>query len=165
EVGISIAGSATRDITVTKLGLLFDVSTDTKKLEEYIKENSDFVSILSENPDDVYYFFADSETVYEKDEKGKETSKVVNIGWAKVYSDFLDTNINSSSALYKKTSTNGTIESEISLLKEQVESQTNRVEMYLERLYAQFTAMEERLSTLQQSASYLANLSTNNASQ
>lgn len=164
EVGITIAGSATRDIKVTKLGLLFDVSTDPEKLAEYIKENSDFVSILSENPDDVYNFFADSETIYEKDEKGKETSKIVNIGWAKVYSDFLDTNINSTSALYKKTSTNGTIESEISSLKEQVESQTNRVEMYLERLYAQFTAMEERLSTLQQSSSYLANLSTNNAS-
>lgn len=164
EVGITIAGSATRDTKVTKLGLLFDVSTDPEKLAEYIKENSDFVSILSENPDDVYNFFADSETIYEKDEKGKETSKIVNIGWAKVYSDFLDTNINSTSALYKKTSTNGTIESEISSLKEQVESQTNRVEMYLERLYAQFTAMEERLSTLQQSSSYLANLSTNNAS-
>lgn len=164
EVGITIAGSATRDIKVTKLGLLFDVSTDPEKLAEYIKENSDFVSILSENPDDVYNFFADSETIYEKDEKGKETSKIVNIGWAKVYSDFLDTNINSTSALYKKTSTNGTIESEISSLKEQVESQTNKVEMYLERLYAQFTAMEERLSTLQQSSSYLANLSTNNAS-
>lgn len=164
EVGITIAGSDTRDITVTKLGLLFDVSTDPAELEEYIKENSEFVSILSENPDDVYNFFADSKTVYETGTDGKETSKIVNIGWAKVYSDFLDTNINSTSALYKKTSTNGTIESEISSLKEQVESQTNRVEMYLERLYAQFTAMEERLSTLQQSASYLTNLSTNSAS-
>ena len=66
--------------------------------------------------------------------------------------------------MYKKTSTNGTIESEISSLKEQVESQTTRVEMYLERLYAQFTAMEEKLSTLQQSSSYLSNLSTNSAS-
>ncbi len=36
--------------------------------------------------------------------------------------------------------------------------------MYLERLYSQFAAMEERISTLQQSASYLTNLSTNNAS-
>lgn len=164
EVGITIAGSDTRDTTVTKLGLLFDVSTDPEKLAEYIKENSDFVSILSENPDDVYNFFADSKTVYEKDENGKETSKIVNVGWAKVYSDFLDTNINSTSALYKKTSTNGTIESEISSLKEQVESQTTRVEMYLERLYAQFTAMEEKLSSLQQSSSYLSNLSTNSAS-
>lgn len=164
EVGITIAGSDTQDITVTKLGLLFDVSTDAEELAEYIKENSDFVSILSENPDDVYNFFADSKTVYETGTDGKETSKIVNVGWAKVYSDFLDTNINSTSALYKKTSTNGTIESEISSLKEQVESQTNRVEMYLERLYAQFTAMEERLSTLQQSASYLTNLSTNSAS-
>lgn len=164
EVGITIAGSDTQDITVTKLGLLFDVSTDPAELEEYIKENSEFVSILSENPDDVYNFFADSKTVYETGTDGKETSKIVNVGWAKVYSDFLDTNINSTSALYKKTSTNGTIESEISSLKEQVESQTNRVEMYLERLYAQFTAMEERLSTLQQSASYLTNLSTNSAS-
>ena len=164
EVGITIAGSDTRDTTVTKLGLLFDVSTDAEELAEYIKENSEFVSILSENPDDVYNFFADSKTVYETGTDGKETSKIVNIGWAKVYSDFLDTNINSTSALYKKTSTNGTIESEISSLKEQVESQTNRVEMYLERLYAQFTAMEERLSTLQQSSSYLSNLSTNSAS-
>ena len=164
EVGITIAGSDTRDITVTKLGLLFDVSTDPEELAEYIKENSEFVSILSENPDDVYNFFADSKTVYETGTDGKETSKIVNVGWAKVYSDFLDTNINSTSALYKKTSTNGTIESEISSLKEQVESQTNRVEMYLERLYAQFTAMEERLSTLQQSSSYLSNLSTNSAS-
>lgn len=164
EVGITIAGSDTRDTTVTKLGLLFDVSTDPEELAEYIKENSEFVSILSENPDDVYNFFADSKTVYETGTDGKETSKIVNIGWAKVYSDFLDTNINSTSALYKKTSTNGTIESEISSLKEQVESQTNRVEMYLERLYAQFTAMEERLSTLQQSSSYLSNLSTNSAS-
>ena len=164
EVGITIAGSDTRDITVTKLGLLFDVSTDPEELAEYIKENSEFVSILSENPDDVYNFFADSKTVYETGTDGKETSKIVNIGWAKVYSDFLDTNINSTSALYKKTSTNGTIESEISSLKEQVESQTTRVEMYLERLYAQFTAMEEKLSTLQQSSSYLSNLSTNSAS-
>lgn len=164
EVGITIAGSDTRDITVTKLGLLFDVSTDPEELAEYIKENSEFVSILSENPDDVYNFFADSKTVYETGTDGKETSKIVNVGWAKVYSDFLDTNINSTSALYKKTSTNGTIESEISSLKEQVESQTTRVEMYLERLYAQFTAMEEKLSTLQQSSSYLSNLSTNSAS-
>lgn len=164
EVGITIAGSDTRDTNVTKLGLLFDVSTDAEELTEYIKENSEFVSILSENPDDVYNFFADSKTVYETGTDGKETSKIVNVGWAKVYSDFLDTNINSTSALYKKTSTNGTIESEISSLKEQVESQTNRVEMYLERLYAQFTAMEERLSTLQQSSSYLSNLSTNSAS-
>ncbi len=163
EVGISIAGSSTQDITITKLGLLFDTSTDVSKLEEYIKENSKFVSILSENPDDVYYFFADATTVFEKDDDGKETSKVVDVGWARLYSNFLDTNINSSSALYKKTSTNGTIESEISSIKTQIEAQTTRVEMYLERLYSQFTAMEERLSTLQQSASYLANLSTNNS--
>ncbi len=164
QVGINIAGSSTRDTTITKLGLLFDVSTDPEKLAEYIKEQSDFVSILSENPDDVFYFFTDSETVYEKDEKGKETSKIVSVGWARVYSDYLDKTINSTSALYKKTATNGTIESEISLLKNQIESQTTRVEMYLERLYSQFAAMEERISTLQQSASYLTNLSTNNAS-
>lgn len=164
QVGINIAGSSTRDTTITKLGLLFDVSTDPEKLAEYIKEQSDFVSILSENPDDVFYFFTDSETVYEKDEKGKEKSKIVSVGWARVYSDYLDKTVNSTSALYKKTATNGTIESEISLLKNKVETQTTQVEMYLERLYSQFAAMEERISTLQQSASYLTNLSTNNAS-
>lgn len=164
EIGITIAGSDTQDITVTKLGLLFDVTTDPEKLAEYIKENSKFVSILSENPDDIYNFFADSKTVYETDASGKQTSKVVSVGWARTYSDFLDTNVNSTSALYKKTSTNGTIASEISSLKKQVESQTTRVEMYLNRLQAQFAAMEERLATLQQSASYLTNLSTSGAS-
>lgn len=164
QLGITIAGSDTQDITVTKLGLLFDVSTDPEELAEYIKENSDFVSILSENPDDVYKFFADSKTVYTTDDSGKETSSIENVGWARIYSDFLDNNINSTSALYKKTSTNGTIESEISSLKEQIESQTTRVEMYLERLYNQFATMEEKLSTLQQSSSYLTNLSTSSSS-
>ena len=164
QVGITIAGSDTQDITVTKVGLLFDVTTDKAELEEYIKENSDFVSILSENPEDVYKFFADSKTVYTTDSSGKETSSIENVGFARVFSDFLDDNINSTSALYKKTSTNGTIESEISSLKEQIESQTTRVEMYLERLYAQFTAMEEKLATLQQSSSYLTNLSSGSSS-
>lgn len=164
QIGINIAGSDTQDITVTKLGLLFDVTTDVTELEEYIKENSDFVSILSENPEDVYRFFADSKTVYTTDDSGKETSSVENVGFARVFSDFLDNNINSTSALYKKTSTNGTIESEISSLKEQIESQTTRVEMYLERLYNQFATMEEKLSTLQQSSSYLTNLSTGSSS-
>lgn len=164
QIGITIAGSDTQDITVTKVGLLFDVTTDKTELEKYIKENSDFVSILSENPEDVYKFFADSKTVYTTDSSGKETSSIENVGFARVFSDFLDDNINSTSALYKKTSTNGTIESEISSLKEQIESQTTRVEMYLERLYNQFATMEEKLSTLQQSSSYLTNLSSGSSS-
>lgn len=165
DVGFVIAGSNTRNTEVTKLGLLFDVSTDPAELETYIKESTDFVSTLSEDPDGVYNFFAASETVYEKDPTtGKETSKIVNVGWGKTYSDYLDTTINSTSALYKKTSTNGTIESEISSLKEQIDAKTRRVEMYLERLYAQFAAMEERVGALQQSASYLTNLGSSGTS-
>lgn len=165
DVGFVIAGSDTRNTEVTKLGLLFDVSTDPAELETYIKESTDFVSTLSEDPDGVYNFFAASETVYEKDPTtGKETSKIVNVGWGKTYSDYLDTTINSTSALYKKTSTNGTIESEISSIKEQIDAKTRRVEMYLERLYAQFAAMEERVGALQQSASYLTNLGSSGTS-
>ena len=165
DVGFVIAGSDTRNTEVTKLGLLFDVSTDPAELETYIKESTDFVSTLSEDPDGVYNFFAASETVYETDPTtGKETSKIVNVGWGKTYSDYLDTTINSTSALYKKTSTNGTIESEISSLKEQIDAKTRRVEMYLERLYAQFAAMEERVGALQQSASYLTNLGSSGTS-
>lgn len=165
DVGFVIAGSGTRNTEVTKLGLLFDVSTDPAELETYIKESTDFVSTLSEDPDGVYNFFAASETVYEKDPTtGKETNKIVNVGWGKTYSDYLDTTINSTSALYKKTSTNGTIESEISSIKEQIDAKTRRVEMYLERLYAQFAAMEERVGALQQSASYLTNLGSSGTS-
>lgn len=165
DVGFVIAGSDTRNTEVTKLGLLFDVSTDPAELETYIKESTDFVSTLSEDPDGVYNFFAASETVYETDPTtGKETNKIVNVGWGKTYSDYLDTTINSTSALYKKTSTNGTIESEISSIKEQIDAKTRRVEMYLERLYAQFAAMEERVGALQQSASYLTNLGSSGTS-
>ena len=164
EVGFVIAGSETRNTEVTKLGLLFDVSTDPAELETYIKESSKFVSILNEDPEGVYNFFADSKTVYEKDPvTDKETSKVVNVGWGKTYSDYLDTTVNSTSALYKKTSTNGTIESEISSIKSQIDAKTRRVEMYLERLYAQFAAMEQRVGALQQSASYLTSVGNNNA--
>lgn len=163
DIGFVIAGSNTRNTEVTKLGLLFDVSTDQAELETYIKESSKFVSILNEDPEGVYNFFADSKTVYEKDPvTGKETSKVVNVGWGKTYSDYLDTTVNSTSALYKKTSTNGTIESEISSIKSQIDAKTRRVEMYLERLYAQFAAMEQRVGALQQSASYLTNVGNNN---
>ena len=81
DVGFVIAGSDTRNTEVTKLGLLFDISTDPAELETYIKESTDFVSTLSEDPDGVYNFFAASETVYETDPTtGKETSKIVNIG-------------------------------------------------------------------------------------
>lgn len=164
EVGITIAGSETRNTTVTKLGLLFDVTTEVEDLETYIKENSKFVSLLEEDPDGVFSFFADTETVYETNPlTGQQTSKVVSVGWGRVYSDFLDSTVNSSSAIYKKASSNGSIESEISSLKDQIDVQTRRVEMYLERLYAQFAAMEERVGALQQSASYLTNLSSQSA--
>ncbi len=163
DLGINIAGSATRDTEVTKLGLLLDVSTEPEELEKYLKDQTKFVKTLSESPEDVYNFFADSKTIYEMDpETKKEKSKTVNIGWGKVYADYLDTTINTTSALYKKTSTNGTIESEISTIKKQIDSQTRRVEMYLERLYAQFAAMENKVGALQQSASYLANIGNNN---
>ncbi len=165
DLGINIAGSATRDTKVTKLGLLLDVSTDPEELAKYLKEQTKFTSILSDDPEGVYNFFADSKTVYERDPiTGKETSKLVNIGWGKTYSDFLDTTVNTTSALYKKTSTNGTIESEISSIKKQIDTQSRRVEMYLERLYAQFAAMENKVGALQQSASYLANIGNNNNS-
>ncbi len=159
DIGITIAGSDTRDTEVTKLGLLLDVTTEPEDLEKYLKEQTKFVRILSEDPEGVFNFFADSKTVYEKDPvTGKEKSRLVNVGWGKTYSDYLDTTINTTSALYKKTSTNGTIESEISSIKKQIDTQTLRVEMYLERLYAQFAAMENKVGELQQSASYLSNL-------
>lgn len=164
EVGMKIAGSDTRDTSVTKLGLLFDVSTDPEKLAEYIKGSSDFASILEKDPDGVYAFFADTKKIIEKDEKGKETTKLESVGWARIYSDFISDNSNSSSALYKKTSSSGTIESQISLLKKDIETQTSRAEMYLERLWAQFAAMEEKVGTMQNNASYLTNLSAGGSS-
>lgn len=166
QIGIFIAGSDTHDIEVTKLGFLLDAETDPEKLEKVLKDNKTLQNMVEQNSNDVFKFFAGVEDSISKNPlTGQVEKKSVNVGYARVFGDYLDKNSNSSSTMYKKASKNGSIESEIRTIKKSIDSQTRRVEMYLERLYAEFAAMEQRVGALQQSASYLTGLSSPGANQ
>lgn len=168
EIGVEIAGSDIQNIDITKLGLLFDVSTDKDELAKYIKENTDFTNIIQENADDVYKFFSENSEVKISKATGKvitdkqsneEYYTVAYEGWARRYDTFLVNSTTTTSALYKKAGKNGAIDSKISNLKERIEAQTLRAENYLERMWAQFAAMEERVASIQSQSSYLAQIS------
>lgn len=172
EIGVEIAGADIQNIDITKLGLLFDVTTDKEELAKYIKENTDFTNIIQENADDVYKFFTENSEVKISKVTGKvitntnsneEYYTVAYEGWARRYDTFLVNSTTTTSALYKKAGKNGAIDSKISNLKERIEAQTLRAENYLERMWAQFAAMEERVASIQSQSSYLAQLSANSS--
>ena len=166
QIGIFIAGSKEHDTTVTKLGFLLEAATEPEKLEKVLKDDHKFQNMLKEDPNGMYKFFAGiEETVNKNPITGQVEKKTENTGYARVFGDFLDKNSNSSSVMYKKASKNGSIEAEIRTIKKSIDSQTRRVEMYLERLYSEFAAMEQRVGALQQSASYLTGLSNPGAAQ
>lgn len=168
DLGVIIAGSDTRNTNVTRLGLLFDVSTDKEELAKYIKESTDFISTITAYPDDAYKFFTENTEVRISKSTGKvitdsnskeEYTTVSYTGWARRYDTFLVNNTSTTSTLYKKAGTNGTLDTQISNLKKQIETQTTRAENYLERMWAQFAAMEERVQNMQTQASYLTQIS------
>lgn len=169
ELGVTIAGSDVQDINVTKVGLLFDITTDKDELVKYIKESTDFADTVAKYSEDVYKFFADNTEVKISKSTGKvitdsnsteEYTTVTYTGWARRYDTLLINNTTSTSALYKKAGSNGTLDSKINNLKERIETQTLRAENYLERMWAQFAAMEERIATIQNQASYLTQISS-----
>ena len=173
ELGVIIAGSDTRDTNVTKRGFLFDLSMDKTELAKYIKEHTDFASTVTSYSDDVYKFFSENTEV----KISKDTGKVITdsnskeayttityTGWARRYDTFLTNNTSVTSGLYKKAGTNGTLDSQISSLKKQIDTQTLRAESYLERMWSQFAAMEERVQNIQTQASYLTQIGSGSSS-
>ena len=138
--------------TTTK-GLFIDTSTDVEKITEIIK-NGDFVKILQNDTDEVLKFFNENETVDDIDGK----TKVVSQGFGTRYDSWAIANSDSSSVLYKKAGTNGSIENQLTSLQSQIKTQSARVENYLERLWQSFTDMEIRMQQIQEQSTALSKI-------
>lgn len=159
SLGILTAGANAQDITVTKLGLLLDTTTDKDELAKYIRENTSFVSKIKTDSDEVFRFFSNQKTETYTDSAGKTQTRVLEQGWSRSMDTFIVNNTTTTSALYKKTGVNGTIERQIKSLQQQIETQTKRAESYLERMWAQFSAMEQKVQNANNQASYLTQIS------
>ncbi len=148
EIGLNIAGAGAGDWETTTKGLFIDTSTDVEKMKEAIKSGN-FVNILKADTDEVLKFF---------NEDVKADDKVVNQGWGTRYSTWSDDNSNSSSVLYKKAGAGGSIDNQLTRLQEQIKTQSERVENYLERLWQSFTDMEIRMQQIQEQSNALAQI-------
>lgn len=159
SLGILTAGAGAQDITVTKLGLLLDTTTDKDELVKYLKENTSFVTKIKSDSDEVFRFFSDQKNETYLDSAGKPQTRPTEQGWSRSMDTFIVNNTTTTSAIYKKTGVNGTIERQIKSLRQQIETQTKRAESYLERMWAQFSAMEQKVQNANNQASYLPQIS------
>ena len=153
DIGLNIAGGDAGEWSTTTKGLFIDTSTDVEKITEIIK-NGDFVKILQNDTDEVLKFFNENETVDDIDGK----TKVVSQGFGTRYDSWAIANSDSSSVLYKKAGTNGSIENQLTSLQSQIKTQSARVENYLERLWQSFTDMEIRMQQIQEQSTALSKI-------
>ncbi len=156
DIGLNIAGGDAGDWSTTKKGLFIDTSTDVEKITEIIK-NGNFVNILKADTDEVVRFFNENEKTVDN-ENEEADYKVVSEGWTTRYDTWTTDNSNSSSVLYKKAGSNGSIENQLNRLQEQIKVQSARVESYLERLWQSFTDMEIRMQQIQEQSNALAQI-------
>lgn len=159
SLGILTAGAAAQDITVTKLGLLLDSTTDKDQLIKYIKENTTFADKVKNDSNEVFRFFSDKNTETYVDTDGKTKTRTLSEGWSRSMDTYIVNNTTATSALYKKAGVNGSIEQKIKRLKENIETQTDRAEKYLERMWKEFSAMEQKVQNANNQASYISQIS------
>lgn len=164
SMGILTAGAGAQDITVTKLGLLLDSTTKKEDLVKYLKDNTTFVDKVKKDSGEVYSFFSEQNTkAYIDPIDGKTKSKVTSQGWSRSFDTYIVNNTTTTSSLYKKAGVNGVIEQKIKSLKNRIETQTNRAQSYLERMWAQFSAMEQRVQNANSQASYITQITNKSA--
>lgn len=58
DLGIKVAGAG--DLTTQLYGYLVEFSTDYEEIAQSLRDNNDFMSAVTENPDSVFKFFANS---------------------------------------------------------------------------------------------------------
>jgi len=149
DFGLDIAGSG--DITLTSKGLFIDTTTDVDKIKTMITDSGQFATMIKENPDEVFTFFVGNVK--------SSSGEVLENGWSNRYDSWATSNSNTSSVLYKKAGVNGTIDAALSRYQQDISTQTKRAEQYLERMWAQFTAMEVRMGQIQEQSNALAQMS------
>ncbi|PLX71044.1 MAG: flagellar hook protein [Denitrovibrio sp.] len=157
DIGIEVAGAG--DLNTEFYGYIAEFSTDYEEIMSKLKENSDFISALTEKPDSVFKFFANSPDKVEKTDPGYSEYQS-KLGWSRYFSNLIQERYTSDTGMIgNKLGAGGTIYSEIASLQSRIESQENRVESQLEMYWAQFTAMENAIADAQSQASDFNNAS------
>ena len=152
DLGFKIAGDG--DITITQKGFLMVASTDLDEIKNSIRNNSVVMGNLRTNSEEVFRFFGDY------DETTVSGKTVVNRdSWARRYERLIINQQDIEGPLGLKTRTNGALDKQAANLTNQIDRKNRSLESYLERLWAQFTAMETRISSIQNQAQYISQLS------
>jgi flagellar capping protein FliD len=112
-------------------------------IRDYLSSDTDLMEALTNNADKVYDLFAVEGT----SDTGEDT------GIARQLDSLLGSYIDSEGILDEKVTSGGSLEEEISRLSDRIETEEERLKRLEERLWAQFTAMEEQISKLNAQAS------------
>jgi len=145
DIGINIAGNG--DLEVIKKGMLVVDSTDYDEILDALNNNDTLKSALTDNPEDVYKLFA-------------ENSDNVK-GWVHQYTDIIDRFVAYDGLISTKTNPSGTLDKQLNTISKQLDRERVRVADYLERVWKQFTYMEQQIAAMQDQSSYLSQLLAN----
>ena len=142
DIGISYVVS--EDYTTTDNKYLLTKSTDIDEIKEGLEKNSKFMEALSENSKDIYAFFA------QKNEDAE--------GWADNFRSSIDLYSSTNGVVLNKIKREGSIDKEIQNLSKQIDTAETRANNELERLWRQFSVMEESMGQLQSQGDYLTQM-------
>ena len=120
-------------------------------IREYLSLNSDLMDALRSNADRVYDLFAA--------EGSSDTSS--DVGIARQMDTLLGNYVDGEGILDEQTKIQGSFDKELLNLSERIETEETRLANLEERLWAQFTAMEEQISRLNQQSSSVTALLQN----
>ncbi|MGE4266142.1 MAG: flagellar filament capping protein FliD [Deferribacterales bacterium] len=168
DLGIEVAGAG--DTSKEVYGYLVTLSTDYDEIYAALEGNETFMDALTNNPKDVYTFFANSSDLDTDDatttkEKAQMQQQIENeVGWARYFGDYvLDAYTDSDGMIGAKIGTNGTLQSYLNKLSTKITDQEDRVQQELERYWAQFTAMEKAISDAQSQSSALSSVTSSSS--
>ncbi|MDY6820088.1 MAG: flagellar filament capping protein FliD [Deferribacterota bacterium] len=119
-------------------------STDKEVIKEELELNTKLVDALENNSREVYNFFAGSS----QDDKGL----------ADVLNDVIDKYNSTTGIIANKIKTGGAIDREIEDISKKMEQQQRLVDQELNRLWKQFSVMEEQIGEMQSQSAYINNM-------
>ena len=142
ELGIEVAGDG--DITEEAKGYLVEFTDDIDEIVDLLNGNSTFMDNIRNNTESVFKFFSQT------DEDA--------LGWSKSVDNVIARYTDLDGMIGGKIKTNGSLDKQMLSLATQMETQQLRIESQLERLWSQFTAMEQKIAEAQDMGSQLSSL-------
>ncbi|MBI4774890.1 MAG: flagellar filament capping protein FliD [Deltaproteobacteria bacterium] len=120
-------------------------------VREYLSLNSDLLDALTNDADKVYELFAA--------EGSTDTSN--DSGLARQMDELVGSYVDGEGILDEQTKIQGSLDQSLLRLSEQIETEQTRLDRLEQRLWAQFTAMEEQIARLNQQTSSITALLSN----